>query len=97
MKNEDLQMMGATPWRGDARPKDKGGRATFKSATAAAQAARAACAEARSAVDAVAHCRKMAEDAEGVAVSYAVAARRAMWLAVAVHAVALAVWAVLLC
>lgn len=39
MKNDNYQRMGVTPWLGDTRTKDKGGKATFKTATAAANAA----------------------------------------------------------
>jgi hypothetical protein len=41
MKNEQLQVMGVTPWMGDTRPKNKGGRKAEKSLTAAVKAAEA--------------------------------------------------------
>lgn len=41
MKNDDMQRMGVTPWLGDTRPKNKGGRKAEKSLTAAVKAAEA--------------------------------------------------------
>lgn len=47
MKNDDMQRMGVTPWLGDTRPKNKGGRKAEKSLTAAVKAAEAARDEAK--------------------------------------------------
>lgn len=41
MKNDEMQRMGVTPWLGDTRPKNKGGRKAEKSLTAAVKAAEA--------------------------------------------------------
>lgn len=66
MKNDDMQRMGVTPWLGDTRPKNKGGRKAEKSLTAAVKAAEAVRDECRSlrdecnkAVDAVMWLRRL--------------------------------------
>lgn len=60
MKMTQVQMrQGVCSVLTDARPQDKGGRATFKTATAAANAARAAEAGAKEALE---ECKKVAKD-----------------------------------
>lgn len=41
MKNDDLQRMGVTPWLGDTRVKDKGGKAAKRTLTDLCREARA--------------------------------------------------------
>ena len=95
MKNEQLQAMGVTPWLGDTRVKDKGGKAAKRTLTDLCREARAVRDECRSLRD---ECSRALE-----AVGFA---RRMMrrdlvrlaWLAGGLSLVNVAVWfAVVLC
>lgn len=66
MKNDDMQRMGVTPWLGDTRVKDKGGKAAKRTLTDLCREARAVRDECRSlrdecnkAVDAVMWLRRL--------------------------------------
>ena len=66
MKNDDMQRMGVTPWLGDTRVKDKGGKAAKRTLTDLCREARAARDEAKElrdecnkAVDAVMWLRRL--------------------------------------
>ncbi len=95
MKNDDLQRMGVTPWLGDARPMNKGGKAAKRTLTDM-------CREARSLRD---ECRSLRDECSRALEAVGFARRRMQrdlvrlaWFAGGLSLVNVGVWLyVLLC
>ena len=95
MKNDDMQRMGVTPWLGDTRVKDKGGKAAKRTLTDL-------CREARAVRD---ECRALRDECNKAMVAVEFARRmmrrdlvRLAWFAGGCTLVNVAVWfAVVLC
>lgn len=89
MKNDDLQRMGVTPWLGDTRVKDKGGKAAQRTLTDL-------CREARAVRD---ECRALRDECSRALEAVGVARRmmrrdlvRLAWLAAGCTLVNVGVW-----